>query len=244
MVAGLAHELNNSLQVVSGLVELLGDGAGLPPDALARVRKIGGQAEKASRRDPPGGDLHARAGPGDGGGRICRRWPSRRWRFARYNLGRAGIAAAADLPPAPVLVTGDGRTVLQMLLNLVLNAEEALADSRGAAAARRRARKRLLAPDRRERHRPRRRRTALRERIFEPFFTTRPVSVPSVWDCRWRARWPASPAGSSRCTTPGPARRRSSWSGRSRRESLGARRRSSWRPVPAPRRCSAGAACR
>ena len=33
MVAGLAHELNNSLQVVSGLVELLGDRTDLPADA-------------------------------------------------------------------------------------------------------------------------------------------------------------------------------------------------------------------
>src|SRR6185503_17186328 len=48
MVAGLAHELNNSLQVVSGLVELLGDRTDLPAEALARIQKIGVQADKAT----------------------------------------------------------------------------------------------------------------------------------------------------------------------------------------------------
>ncbi len=48
LVAGLAHELNNTLQVVSGLVELLADRPDLPPDAVARLQKIGGQADKAT----------------------------------------------------------------------------------------------------------------------------------------------------------------------------------------------------
>ena len=48
MVAALAHELNNSLQVVSGLVELIGDREDIPPDAQARIAKIGSQADKAT----------------------------------------------------------------------------------------------------------------------------------------------------------------------------------------------------
>src|SRR5262245_33978133 len=48
LVAGLAHELNNTLQVVSGLVELLADRPDLPPDAVTRLQKIGGQADKAT----------------------------------------------------------------------------------------------------------------------------------------------------------------------------------------------------
>ncbi len=90
----------------------------------------------------------------------------------RYNLGRAGITATADLPPEPVTITGDGRTVLQVLLNLVLNAEEALANQPQRhlriGVGRENGRIRLAVsdtghgvPD------------ALRERIFEPFFTTR-----------------------------------------------------------------------
>jgi signal transduction histidine kinase len=47
-VSGLAHELNNSLQVMSGLVELLADRSDLPADAAVRVQKIGGQADRAS----------------------------------------------------------------------------------------------------------------------------------------------------------------------------------------------------
>ena len=65
MVASLAHELNNSLQVVSGLVELLGDRTDLPAEALARIQKIGGQADKATAAIRQVVDLHARDGPGD-----------------------------------------------------------------------------------------------------------------------------------------------------------------------------------
>jgi signal transduction histidine kinase len=47
LVSGMAHELNNSLQVMSGLVELLGDRTDLPEEVRSRVEKIGGQAERA-----------------------------------------------------------------------------------------------------------------------------------------------------------------------------------------------------
>jgi len=46
-VSALAHELNNSLQVMGGLVELLGDRPDVPADAAVRIERIGGQADKA-----------------------------------------------------------------------------------------------------------------------------------------------------------------------------------------------------
>jgi signal transduction histidine kinase len=170
MIAGLAHELNNSLQVVSGLVELLADHAELPPDAAARIRKIGAQADKATAAirqvlgytrelgaDPHGPELSVVV--------------ERALALRRYNLGRAGIAVTVDVP-AGLKVGVDEKSLLQVLLNLVLNAEDALAgqsrkDLRIAAAVR---------DDRIELQVadsgpgiP----AELHERIFEPFFTTR-----------------------------------------------------------------------
>ena len=172
LVAGLAHELNNSLQVVSGLVELLSDRGDLPPDALVRIQKIGGQADKAT------GAIRQVLG-------FSRESPSGRSRvnlaamveqaavLRRYNLGRAGITLTLDLPQdASPHVSGNERELTQLVLNLVLNAEEALANQPSRrlrlAVAGDGGRAQIVVSD-----------TGhgigeeIRDRIFEPFFTTR-----------------------------------------------------------------------
>jgi signal transduction histidine kinase len=171
MVAGLTHELNNSLQVVSGLVELLGDRVDIPPDAVGRIQKIGGQAEKASGAIRQVLTYTREGGPQTGSLHLA---PLVEHALAlrRYNLGRAGITVTTDLSGASATFAGDGADVLQVLLNLVLNAEEALANQPirqlRIEAGRDNGGLRLSVRD-----------TghgvpeALRLRIFEPFFTTR-----------------------------------------------------------------------
>ena len=171
MVASLAHELNNSLQVVSGLVEWLGDRADIPADAIARIQKIGGQADKAGGAIRQVVNYTREAGHQAGTVNLTA-VAEQALALRRYNLGRAGIAATADLPSTPVTIAGDDRAVLQVLLNLVLNAEEALAKQPERqlriAVGRDNGTTRIAVSD-----------TghgvpeALRERIFEPFFTTR-----------------------------------------------------------------------
>jgi two-component system NtrC family sensor kinase len=170
MIAGLAHELNNSLQVVSGLVELLADHADLPPDAAARIRKIGAQADKATAaiRQVLG---YTRELAADPRGPELSVVVERALALRRYNLGRAGIAVTVDVP-AGLQVGVDEKSLLQVLLNLVLNAEDALAgqsrkDLRIAAAVRG-DRVELQVADSGPGI-P----AELHERIFEPFFTTR-----------------------------------------------------------------------
>jgi signal transduction histidine kinase len=171
MVASLAHELNNSLQIVSGLVELLGDRTDVPADALARIQKIGGQADKATAAIRQVVTYTREPGQEIGAVNLSV-LAEQTLALRRYNLGRAGILATADLPPEPIFITGDRRAVLQVLLNLVLNAEEALANQPQRqlqiGVGRDNGVVRLAVRD-----------TghgvpeALRERIFEPFFTTR-----------------------------------------------------------------------
>jgi len=175
-VSGLAHELNNSLQVVGGLVELLEDRADVPPDAAVRIRKIGGQSEKASAairqvleyvRDPDGGpsgvDLAAVT--------------DRSLALRRYALGRAGVQVSWERPAGSGARTwGDERQIQQVILNLLINAEEAL-----AGQAERRLRLDVSRADDRVRlvvadsgpgvsH-------DVGSRVFEPFFTTREEAV-------------------------------------------------------------------
>ena len=97
MIAGLAHELNNCLQVVGGLVELLADHPELPPDAAARITKIGTQTDKATAaiRQVLGytRELAAEQAKVELAGVVGRALALR-----RYNLGRAGIAVTVDVP--------------------------------------------------------------------------------------------------------------------------------------------------
>ncbi len=171
MVAALAHELNNSLQVVSGLVELIGDREDIPPDAQARIAKIGSQADKATLAVRQvltyTRDTASEVGQVSVGALVDRVLALR-----RYNLGRAGATVTVAPLAQPVMVAGDERVMHQVLLNLVLNAEEALLQQPTrelrvtVAAAESAARIELHdtghgVPD------------DLVERIFQPFFTTR-----------------------------------------------------------------------
>ena len=174
-VSGLAHELNNSLQVMGGLAELLADRADIPPDAVVRIRQIGGQADRASGvirqvlgfvRDPGG----------DGGAVDLGAVVERALALRRYQLGRARIEVTWDARPQErCRVSGRERAIEQVVLNLLVNAEEALdgqADRRvSLALARAAGRVRLAVSDTGPGVPP-----DLRERIFEPFFTTRSSS--------------------------------------------------------------------
>ena len=151
LIAGLAHELNNTLQVVSGLVELLADRPDLPADAVTRLQKIGGQADKATTairqvigytRETAGSD----AGVVDVAGLVDQVLALR-----RYQLGRLGVTVSVDRPHAiKSQVRGDERQLAQALLNLVMNAEEVHVEDSGPGGP-----------------------ADVRTRIFEPFFTTR-----------------------------------------------------------------------
>lgn len=170
MIAALAHELNNSLQVVSGLVELLNDHPELPPDAAARIKKIGIQSDKATAaiRQVLG---YTRETQPDQQGAELSAVVERALALRRYNLGRAGITVTSEVPGG-IRVQGDEKTLLQIVLNLVLNAEDALAghprrDLRIAGTTRD-GRVQLQVSDSGPGI-P----AEIQDRIFEPFFSTR-----------------------------------------------------------------------
>jgi signal transduction histidine kinase len=134
-LAAAAHSVNNSLLVISGTVELLESAPGpavAPAGALDRIRTQAELAADAIRdvTDFARADVvsQARVDLHDVAARTVamRAFPARR---ARVQLS----FAPAD--GTPLMVHGNAALLLQAVLNLVINAEDALAGTKNATIA-------------------------------------------------------------------------------------------------------------
>lgn len=128
VLPGVAHELNNALQVIGGLVELLGMRGELPPDVQDKVTKIGLQATRSAGMMR---EFVAFARRDETMTRIdLQKAVDQALSLRRYHLARARIDVTAPEPWAAgqsAIVQADSHAVLQVLLNLIINAEESLA---------------------------------------------------------------------------------------------------------------------
>lgn len=126
-VSGVAHELNNPLQVVAGLVELLQDRQDLPPDVLSKLEKISTHATRASQTIR---NLlsFARDSRLEWSRVDVKRLIDHALSLRSYQQARMRITTTVDLPGEGVcLVNGSAQQIEQLVLNLVINAEQALA---------------------------------------------------------------------------------------------------------------------
>jgi C4-dicarboxylate-specific signal transduction histidine kinase len=124
VLPAVAHELNNALQVIGGLVELLGMKGDLPPDVRDKVQKIGTQSNRSAGMMR---EFVAFARRDETSSRIdMQRALEHALSMRRYHLSRARIDVAVDAPAEPLAIRADSHAVLQVLLNLIINAEEAL----------------------------------------------------------------------------------------------------------------------
>ena len=124
LVAGVAHELNNPLAIILGNAELLPELA--DPDYRRAVEQIIAGAQRA-RRVVQSLTTFARHGPLEEHWYDPRDLIERALDLRRAALHAAGIALDVRYAPDLPLLWVDGPQIQQVLLNLVLNAEQALA---------------------------------------------------------------------------------------------------------------------
>ncbi|HTY07225.1 MAG TPA: ATP-binding protein [Gemmatimonadales bacterium] len=175
LVSGVAHEINNPAAIISGFAQtlLLDDLSGSQREMTEMIRdeamRIGRITSNLLAFARSGGSERDLIDVND----VVRRT----YALRAYHLGTLNIAVALQLDPASPVVWGNGPQLQQMLLNLLINAEQALADHQGERAITIRT---VATPD------------AVRievadsgpgvppdiqARIFDPFFTTKPVGV-------------------------------------------------------------------
>ena len=134
LMAGAIHEVNNALQVISGTVELLQGRTDLPEPvarALDRLRKQGTKAG-AALADVL---VFTKAAVDETTRVDMREMIDYCVGVRRFAIQRAGLTVRWEPDPsAPLAVVGTRGLLQQAVLNLIINAEQALAFTRGTIA--------------------------------------------------------------------------------------------------------------
>jgi two-component system NtrC family sensor kinase len=131
LVAGVAHEINNPLQTIVGCVELLLEEHGSPEAQQRDLQLVRQEAARAGqivrnllafvRKGSPdrmSGDLN----------QIVRSTLDLR----EYHLTLQNISVIADLQPGALPILANREEIQQVVLNLLLNAEQAIVDGPGS----------------------------------------------------------------------------------------------------------------
>lgn len=131
-----AHDLNNALQVIGGSAELLGLQLKLaPPEQHRRIQTIAAQTSRAATTLDHLVSYTRRT--------AAERQPSGLAQLVEmaialrdFSLHRARISVSVECgAPPPCRASVDRRLILQVFLNVLLNAEAALADRHDGSAA-------------------------------------------------------------------------------------------------------------
>jgi signal transduction histidine kinase/CheY-like chemotaxis protein len=176
LVSGIAHELNNPLTGILGYAQLL-LGRGLGPAQQGEATKIYEEAERASRI-VKNLLLFARETQPERMPVELNEVVERALALRSYELKVEDIAVVRELDPGLPQTRADPIQLQQVVLNLLVNAEQAILEGRGHGTIRVRTARRGAA------------RLALEvtddgcgidarivSRIFDPFFTTKPPGI-------------------------------------------------------------------
>ena len=183
LVSGIAHELNNPLTAIMGYAQLL-LGHGLEPAQLSEAKKVYHEAERA-RRIVKNLLYFARENKPERTRVDLNEIVERTLALRSYELKIENIAVECELAPDLPQTMADPYQLQQVILNLVVNAEQALLEERGQGHVRIRTRHLVHGVGHRSQDRiemevsddgpgiP----PEIASRIFDPFFTTKPPGV-------------------------------------------------------------------
>ncbi|MFZ0038129.1 MAG: ATP-binding protein [Candidatus Acidiferrales bacterium] len=176
LVSGIAHELNNPLTAIMGYAQLL-LGRGLAPGHLTETNHIYQEAERA-RRIVKNLLFFARENKPERSRADLNEIVERTLALRSYELKIENIIVETSLAPDLPATMADPYQLQQVLLNLLVNAEQALLESRGSGHVSirtfRSAAQRVsmeIADD--GPGIP----AEISSRIFDPFFSTKPSGV-------------------------------------------------------------------
>jgi len=175
LVSGVAHEINNPAAIISGFAQtmLLEE---LKPDQHEMLQMIYDEATRIGRITS---NLlaFARAGGKQRAFVDVNEIARRTFALRSYHLSTLNITLTLDLDPGDPKIWADASELQQMLLNLLINAEQALVTVDGPRTVALRTRAddrdaRLEIADSGPGIPP-----EIRDKIFDPFFTTKPEGV-------------------------------------------------------------------
>jgi signal transduction histidine kinase len=133
LLAGAAHEVNNALLVIGGTAELLEDRVDSPEAVGKGLARIRAQTAKAAGAVSEVLSF-ARGAPDARGSVNLRETAAAAVGLRSYAIGRAGLTIDFAAPEAVAFIVEGSRVLLQQaILNLIANAEQALAGTRGGA---------------------------------------------------------------------------------------------------------------
>ena len=131
LMSGTVHEVNNALQVIGGSVELLETQPDLPPPVLRSLDRIKRQNERAAAALA---ELLAfsKASLDDESRFSVKEVVLHAVALRRYAIARLGLTIEVREDGQGSLVVGNAGYVEQALINLIINAEQAMAGKGGA----------------------------------------------------------------------------------------------------------------
>jgi C4-dicarboxylate-specific signal transduction histidine kinase len=125
VVAGVTHEVRNALQGAFGHLWLASRKPGMPPEALEHLKQVEGACEDAMRILRNTLDLAPRPEP-DRQPVVLAEVARHVAEVKSFDLRRDGITLRVDVPETLPLVRGAAFQLEQVVLNLVVNAQDEL----------------------------------------------------------------------------------------------------------------------
>jgi two-component system, NtrC family, sensor kinase len=173
LVSGVAHEINNPLTSILGFSEVILAKPKIESSARSRIQTIRDEALRLKHLVANLSQF-ARRTPRQTHRVDLRTVPDRLQELRAYQLAANNIRLEYRRAPRPIWIQGDRDALLQLMLQLVLNAEQAIRDGRAAGEIRLSCEAvsgyGVLSVQDNGCGMP----PEMREHIFDPFFTTRP----------------------------------------------------------------------